>query len=73
MRDDPENGTSTQLTPGLIQYICDDGFELNDRNLAISSCDSESGVWSTPVPACISTLLHPILSLQAISSYIDCV
>ena len=64
MRDDPENGTSTQLTLGVVQYMCDDGFEINDMNLAISLCDSESGLWSASVPTCISTLLHPILSFH---------
>ena len=62
MRDDPENGSSTQLTPGLIQYMCDDGFELNDMDLAISLCNSEDGTWSDAVPTCISTLIHPVLS-----------
>ena len=67
IRDDPANGSSNQLTPRLIQYMCDDGYDFSDEALSISLCDPTSGQWSGPVPTCISKFIDFLSVLTVVS------
>ncbi len=68
-RANPINGTSIRLAANLVDFSCDLGFNLNDPILGISLCEPTTGLWSGPVPSCISKCACRAVSLSMYSGY----
>ncbi len=70
-RADPINGTSIQLAANLVDFSCDPGFNLNDSILEISLCEPTTGLWSGPVPSCISKCACRAVYLSLSMLFVD--
>ena len=68
-RANPMNGTSIRLTANVVQFSCDRGFTLSDSILAFSQCEPTTGLWSGPVPSCISKCACPFITISVYESF----